>query len=73
MVTYHGKCGTGIVVLCRGTPMKGGQLRPGPGKISTNERSCCITSHQSNDGTKTKGSCLLVQYLSWLFEIELDA
>ena len=52
MVTYHGKCGTGIVVLCRG-----GQLRPGPGKISTNESSCCITGHQSNDGTKTKGSC----------------
>ena len=66
MVTYHGKCGTDIVVLCRGTPMKGGQLRPGPGKISTNERSCCITSHQSNDGTKTKGSCLLFSSISEL-------
>jgi len=31
-------------------PMKGGQLRPEP--VSTNERSCCITSHQSDDGTE---------------------
>ena len=46
--------------------MKGGQLRPGPGKISTNESSCCITGHQSNDGTKTKGSCLLFSSISEL-------
>ena len=45
-------------------PMKGGQLRPEP--VSTNERSCCITSHQSNDGTKTKGSCLLFSSISEL-------
>ena len=45
-------------------PMKGGQLRPEP--VSTNERSCCITSHQLDDGTENNG-LYLIQYLSLLF------